>query len=232
MVHGFDIEVAKEYGVNAAVVFHNIMYWCEYHRANGKHFYDGYFWVYGSIKSFCDLFPYLTSKQISVAIKRLLDGGMIVKGNYNEIAYNRTLWYAVTEKGRAFYVKGDSIYLEGKNHLPSEENGSTPEGEPIPNIKDNNIKTNIKNNSRNNIEPKHTYGEYGHVRLTDKEREKLFNYKGQVETLKAIRYLDEYIEMKGYKANSHYLAIRKWVYDAVAKEERKTQKVGINWDEL
>ena len=33
-----------------------------------------------------------------------------------------------------------------------------------------------------------------------------------------IEYLDEYIEMKGYKAKSHYLCIKKWVVDAVKKQ--------------
>ena len=36
-----------------------------------------------------------------------------------------------------------------------------------------------------------------------------------------IKELDEYIEMKGYKAKSHYLAIRKWVIDRVEEIEKK-----------
>lgn len=43
-------------------------------------------------------------------------------------------------------------------------------------------------------------------------------------TQKAITFLDEHIEMKGYKAKSHYLAIRKWVVDAVKEKERKDQR--------
>lgn len=69
---------------------------------------------------------------------------------------------------------------------------------------------------------KHTYGEYGHVRLTDKERDTLMNEFGESETSEAIKYLDEYIEMKGYKAQSHYLCIRKWVFDAVRRDKDKT----------
>ena len=37
-----------------------------------------------------------------------------------------------------------------------------------------------------------------------------------------IKFLDEYIEMKGYKAKSHYLCIKKWVVDAV--KERNVKK--------
>lgn len=71
----------------------------------------------------------------------------------------------------------------------------------------------------NNKPVKHTYGEYGHVRLTDDERNKLMDEYGEAETSSAIKYLDEYIEMKGYKAKSHYLAIRKWVFDAVNRDK-------------
>lgn len=74
-------------------------------------------------------------------------------------------------------------------------------------------------------EPKHKYGEYKNVLLTDKELEKLNTEFGESQTEQAIVYLDEYIEMKGYKAKSHYLAIRKWVYKAV--KEHKTDNKGF-----
>ncbi len=79
-------------------------------------------------------------------------------------------------------------------------------------------------------EPKHTYGEYNHVRLTDTERDKLMDEFGEIETLEAIKYLDEYIEMKGYKAKSHYLCIRKWVFDAVNRDKPKQK--GVDWDSV
>jgi hypothetical protein len=72
--------------------------------------------------------------------------------------------------------------------------------------------------------PKHRYGEYQHVLLTDDELSKLNETFGETMTQKAITFLDEHIEMKGYKAKSHYLAIRKWVVDAVKEKERKDQR--------
>lgn len=71
--------------------------------------------------------------------------------------------------------------------------------------------------------PKHKYGEYKHVLLKDEELQKLKNdYQNWKEL---IKYLDEYIEMKGYKAKSHYLCIKKWVVDAV-KKNSKTKIMG------
>lgn len=71
----------------------------------------------------------------------------------------------------------------------------------------------------NNISVKHKYGEYQNVLLKDEELEKLKKDYNNWEDL--IKYLDEYIEMKGYKAKSHYLAIKKWVVEAV-KQNKKT----------
>lgn len=69
--------------------------------------------------------------------------------------------------------------------------------------------------------PKHKYGEYKHVLLKDEELQKLKEKYTNWEEL--IRYLDEYIEMKGYKAKSHYLAIKNWVVDAVKQKQNKTK---------
>ena len=68
---------------------------------------------------------------------------------------------------------------------------------------------------------KHIYGEYRHVRLTDAERDRLFNDYGEAETLKAIRFLDEYKERKGYKSKNDNLTLRNWVFDAVKEQDNK-----------
>lgn len=67
---------------------------------------------------------------------------------------------------------------------------------------------------------KHKYGEYKHVLLKDEELQKLQKDYSNWEEL--IKYLDEYIEMKGYKAKSHYLAIKKWVVEATKKNKSKS----------
>ena len=80
-----------------------------------------------------------------------------------------------------------------------------------------------KSSSISNIkeqkEVKHKYGEYKNVLLKDSEINKLKEDYSNWEEL--IKYLDEYIEMKGYKAKSHYLAIKKWVVDAVRQHKPK-----------
>ena len=80
-----------------------------------------------------------------------------------------------------------------------------------------------KDKNKKKIEPKKKYGEYKNVLLTDKELQSLKSDYGNYNDL--ITYLDEYIEMKGYKAKSHYLCIKKWVVDAVQKKGASTNNI-------
>ena len=77
---------------------------------------------------------------------------------------------------------------------------------------------------KNPKEPKHRYGEYQHVLLTDTEIEKLKTEYGVQLANEAVTFLDEYIEMKGYSAKSHYLCIRKWVVNAVHEKQERDRK--------
>ncbi len=76
-------------------------------------------------------------------------------------------------------------------------------------------------------EIKRKYGEYQNVKLTEKEFNSLVSEFGSSSTNEFITYLDEYIEMKGVKYKSCYLAIRKWVIKAVKEKGSKTTKQPI-----
>ena len=71
---------------------------------------------------------------------------------------------------------------------------------------------------------KHKYGDFHNVLLTQEEYTKLEAEFGNLYTLKAIDFLDAYIEEKGYKSKSHNLAIRRWVMDAVKENESKPKR--------
>lgn len=143
-----------------------------------------------------------TKQGIIGNLKKLLERGLIQKDD-RYINGIKIVEYHTTK----FNTPLNSVEYPGKLSLP------------------NNIDDTIEDNKGNIYtgdqvkDQKHKYGEYNHVLLTDKERDKLFDRYGEHLTMAAIRYLDEYIERKGYKAKSHYLTIIKWVVDAVQKEE-------------
>ncbi len=140
MIHTFDSQIAVEYGVNAAILLQNLHYWIEKNRANEVNFFDGKYWTYNSVKAFRELFPYMSTKAINTALAKLLEAGILVTGNYNQSAYDRTLWYAITERGY-------SILPKSEIHLPKTENEFAETEQPIPDNKPDN-KPDIYNNSQ------------------------------------------------------------------------------------
>lgn len=99
--HILDIGVAQLVGTNAALLLENISYWCEHNAANNTNLHDGHYWTYNSTKAFGELFPYMTVNVIRTALKKLKDNGLILTGNFNKSAYDRTTWYTLTEKAEA-----------------------------------------------------------------------------------------------------------------------------------
>ena len=142
MKHIFDIEIAKQYGINAAILLENIGFWIARSEANEINFYDGSYWTFNSHRALRELFPYMSEKQIRSALDKLINDGLLVTGNYNKATYDRTLWYALTEKGKSIlhFVKTDTpqkgkcICPQGQMDSPYRANGIAPEGEPIPDI--------------------------------------------------------------------------------------------------
>ena len=114
MIHTFDAQIAVEYGVNAAILLQNLHYWIEKNRANEVNFFDGKYWTYNSVKAFRELFPYMSTKAINTALAKLLEAGILVTGNYNQSAYDRTLWYAITERGYSILPKSEIHLLNDK----------------------------------------------------------------------------------------------------------------------
>lgn len=213
-LHMFDPQIAKEYGVNAAIIFQNLAYWIEHNRANGTNFHDGRYWTYNSVRAFAELFPYLTEKQIRGALKKLEDGGMILVGNYNKSAYDRTRWYALSEKGLSIFTKRQMNFAES-------ENENSHEVEPIPDIN-----TDINTSNKPDIgapkkEPRHKYGEYRNVLLSDSDMEKL---KAEFPTdwEERIENLGSYMESHGKTYRNHLATIRNW-----ARKDREGKRSAV-----
>lgn len=95
MMHSFDPEIAKELGINSAVIYHHIEYWCLRNQENEVNIYDGCAWCYFSLNELCVRFPYLSKNQIRFAIDKLIKSKMIKVGCFNRVTYDRTSWYAL-----------------------------------------------------------------------------------------------------------------------------------------
>ena len=95
MNFSFDGDFAKEYGVDEAIMYNYFSYWIAKNKANDRHFYDGFTWTYNSQKALTELFPFWNRSKIQRILASLENKGLLIKGNYNQLAYDRTTWYAL-----------------------------------------------------------------------------------------------------------------------------------------
>ncbi len=123
----FNPQIAKEIGVEEAIMYSNIEFWVLKNEANKKHFHDNYYWTYNSYDAFEKLFWFWTPKQIRRIIRNLEENGYIKTGNYNKTKYDRTKWYT-------------TICPNGKMEKTEQENEEDQVGRPIPDNKPNNNK--------------------------------------------------------------------------------------------
>ena len=166
-------------------------------------------YCFATNRYFAELYN-LTETTISVSISKLAECGYIdvaLEQNYKRKIY--LLDARVLENSNGVYQENLIGVLEKSNRGVLEKS------------KDNNININTKsNNKTNNIpkEPRHRYGEYGNVLLSDKDLEKLklefpLDWEQRIETVSG------YCKSTG-KAYKDYLAtIRNW-----ARREKKPTK--------
>lgn len=99
MEHYFNVDIAREYGIEEAILLHHFYYWIAKNAVNGKHLYDGLYWTYNTKRAYSEFFPYMNETKISRVIKHLEEEGVIVKGNYNSDKWDKTNWYGITKRG-------------------------------------------------------------------------------------------------------------------------------------
>ena len=196
MQHYFDINIAMKYGIQPAIILNNLYFWIEKNRANEKHFYDGYYWTYNSMKAFSELFPYMTERQIDYAIKKLVESGLIIKGNYNKSSYDRTCWYAITKAGYSILqnCEMDKTNLEysisqncemDKTNL---SNGNDTIVKPIPDI--NTDSKQINEEKENYKEKENEFSLQKNISISTKKR----NEKNQEYELIELKRVKEKVE--------------------------------------
>lgn len=117
MNHGFNADVAMICGVHGAIIFDHLWFWVQKNKADGRNQIEGRYWTYASCRELQEQFPYMTTRQIQYALKKLIDCGLILTGCFNAKGYDRTTWYTVSDKGAAISNGQDS-------HLTKLSNGT------------------------------------------------------------------------------------------------------------
>jgi len=101
------IDLGGDYG--AAVVLEGIARGCMRHASEGTHEHDGRYWMYQTCKGMAEYYGTMSEDAVHRKVQKLLKEGMIVRGNFNKIGFDRTSWYALTDRGWSYYTTPEPL---------------------------------------------------------------------------------------------------------------------------
>ncbi len=100
---GFNLSVdqgiAEIVGIDSAFIFNHIVYWLKINSGKeGVEIVDGKYWMYETNKKMSEFFGFYSEEQISKAIKKLKEAGLIEIRNLSKNPFDRTLSYTVYDQ--------------------------------------------------------------------------------------------------------------------------------------
>lgn len=134
------------------------------------------------------------------------------------------------EAGRAGGLKSAEVKKANATFAEANEANATfateieaNQAEYVPEYVPDNVSQDVRESKTRarKTSPKHKYGEYQHVLLTDDQYSRLVDEFGEELALGGIKAVDDQIQLKGTKYKDHNLAIRKWGIDAAMEEKAK-----------
>lgn len=94
----FDHGIAIECGINAAIIYNNIIFWLRANKDKPDSFKEGKVWMYQTQEKMAEFFQFFSIKETKNAIKILLDAGLLVKKNFNKNHFDQTNWYSLSDE--------------------------------------------------------------------------------------------------------------------------------------
>ena len=176
--------LAAELGTaDEAIVLQQLHYWLQ--RSNNVR--DGHKWVYNSMNDWLKQFPWIKSrKRLTRYFDDLESRGLVVTGNYNKAAFDKTKWYRIDYDALSVLEK-----RLGQNDPTSESNRPNGEGQNDPTNTNRLPETTSENNNKHSA----SHSNAQSVSQLEKEFEEVWS---------------KYPNKKGKKqAFNHYKAWRK-----------------------
>ena len=127
----FNIEAARRFGVDGAVLLQGMAAWISKNRANERHFHDGRWWTYNSQDALVKLFPFWSRRQIQRIVKALNTEGALLLGNYSDGSFHNTTWYALSDEVLELLGAGECASLSaGDGGVTAAEWAGAPSSAP------------------------------------------------------------------------------------------------------
>lgn len=103
MLQSFDTFIAKNVGVVQSVLLQYFKDSAEATKADPSIHASNPNWTPGDIDILMDIFPYMTKKEINMAIKYLVKEKYLIKGESPNPNITPKVWYAITEKSETLF---------------------------------------------------------------------------------------------------------------------------------
>lgn len=84
-------ELAVNIGLNEAIVLQQLHYWLQ----KSTKIKDGKAWVYNSVREWQEQFPFWSADTVRRSLNKLMRDGIVVKGKYNKVSFDKTIWYTI-----------------------------------------------------------------------------------------------------------------------------------------
>lgn len=97
-IQNFNTHIATVYGVNQAIFIQSMVQFTFINASEERNLHDNRYWCYGTPKFFAKYFPYFKPRLIKEIINKCVKDGLLIVGNYNRVKYDRTNWYALSNK--------------------------------------------------------------------------------------------------------------------------------------
>lgn len=202
MQYQFDVTIAAQYSLEEAVFVHRIYHWVKHNEANERNFYDGRYWTHDSVAALAKIFAFWTPRQIQRIVNKCREDGLLLTQHLSDDPRDRTLWYSVTDTVFCIYANGEMNdtklcdtfdqtvkCIRGTNKRPNKRHSEKSEDAPA----------------------KEAYGEFGNVKLTAAELDKLAARWTPNQVFQEIEALSAYQRSKGKRYADHYATLLNWL---------------------
>jgi hypothetical protein len=95
-------DMAKEFGLNEAIILHQLDYWIEHNRANEQNCHEGRYWTFNSVRAWQEQFPWWSIDTIRRVLNKLEKDNLILSSSFNKTRYDRTKWYSIRYENPRF----------------------------------------------------------------------------------------------------------------------------------
>lgn len=128
-------------------MIHHFQYCIRLNKRRKKNFKEGRTWTYQTVQEVADHFPYWTLEEVRTILERLTFGKnrrgkgdlefspVLMRGNFNRTAFDKTVWYAFVDED--FFLNSKNVYerADAQMEMGGRPNGNGSVPTPIPNPK-------------------------------------------------------------------------------------------------